>query len=226
MKITYYGHSCLGVAVSGTNLLFDPFVTPNELASGIDLDSIPADYLLITHAHFDHLADVEAVARRTGATLISNPEIATYYGNRNFEKVTGMNHGGSVRFDFGKVKYVNAVHSSSFPDGTYGGNPGGFVVETTEGNFYVSGDTALTYDMKLIGETLSLDWAALCLGDCYTMGVEDAIRAADFVNVQDVIGVHYDTFPPIRIDHAKAAERFREYGKTLHLVGIGESVDL
>jgi len=226
MKVTYYGHSCLGVEVCGSHLLFDPFISPNPLAEKVDIDSIPADYILLTHAHMDHVADFEAIAKRTGATLISNYEIVTHYGGKGFEKAHPLNQGGCAKFDFGKVKYVNAIHSSSFADGTYGGNPGGFVIETTDGHFYISGDTALTYDMKLIGEAISLDWAALCIGDNFTMGVDDAIRAADFVNVSDVIGVHYDTFPPIQIDHAKAIERFSEMGKQLHLMEIGTSTEL
>jgi L-ascorbate metabolism protein UlaG (beta-lactamase superfamily) len=135
-----------------------------------------------------------------------------------------MNHGGGCRFDFGRVKFVSAIHSSSLPDGSYGGNPGGFVVETSDGNFYYSGDTALTMDMKLIGESTRLTFAALCIGDNFTMGVEDAIKAAEFVRCNEILGVHYDTFPPIKIDHREAVEKFTAAGKHLHLPHPGQSL--
>jgi L-ascorbate metabolism protein UlaG (beta-lactamase superfamily) len=121
------------------------------------------------------------------------------------------------------VKLVNAIHSSGLPDGTYGGNPGGFVVESAEGNFYYSGDTALTMDMKLIGESTRLRFAALPIGDNFTMGVDDAIRAAEFVKCHDVLGLHYNTFPPIKIDETAAEEKFQAAGKNLHLLLPGES---
>ncbi len=136
-----------------------------------------------------------------------------------------MNHGGGYNFDFGRVKYVNAIHSSSTPDGVYAGNPGGFVVESDEGNFYYCGDTALTMDMKLIGESTKLKWAALCVGDNFTMGPDDAIKAAEFVNCNEVLGVHFDTFPPIKIDHQAAIAKFAAKGKKLHLLKPGDTHD-
>lgn len=226
MKVTYYGHSCFSVEVGGKKLLFDPFIRPNSLASHVNVDAIEADYILISHGHADHTADAEEIAKRTGAKVLSNFEIVTWLEGRGVGNTHPFNLGGGFNFDFGRVKYVNAIHSSSLPDGTYGGNPGGFVVETPEGNFYYSGDTALTLDMKLIGEGTRLKWAALCVGDNFTMGPEDALRAAEFVGVSQILGVHYDTFPPIKIDHAKAVELFRTAGRTLHLVEIGKSVDL
>ena len=138
-------------------------------------------------------------------------------------RVHALNQGGGFNFDFGRVKYVNAVHSSSLPDGTYGGNPGGFVVQSDAGNFYYSGDTALTMDMKLIGESTRLNFAALCIGDNFTMGVDDAIKAAEFIRCGEILGVHYDTFPQIQIDHDAAVKKFRAAGKNLHLLKIGAS---
>src|SRR5208337_4064420 len=128
--------------------------------------------------------------------IISNYEITVWFGKQGLEKVHPLNHGGAHNFDFGRVKLVNAVHSSSFSDGTYAGNPGGFVVESAEGNFYYSGDTALTMDMKLIGESTPLAFAALCLGGNYTMDASDALKAAQLLNCNQVLGVHFDTFPP------------------------------
>lgn len=224
MKVTYYGHSCFGVFVAGKHLLFDPFVTGNPLASAVDVSSIPADYILVSHGHDDHILDAVAIAKRTGAMVISNFEIGEWLAGKGLQRLHALNHGGGSNFDFGRVKLVNAIHSSTLPDGSSGGNPGGFVVETAEGNFYYSGDTALTLDMQLIGSGKPLKFAALCIGDNFTMGVEDAIRAADFVRCNEILGVHYDTFPPIQIDHEKALAAFRAAGKSLHLLKVGEQM--
>jgi L-ascorbate metabolism protein UlaG (beta-lactamase superfamily) len=226
MKITYYGHSCFSVRAAGNDLLFDPFITPNELARGVDIQQIRPQFILISHGHMDHMADAAEIARRSGATIISNYEITVWFGKQGIEKTHPLNHGGAWTFDFGRVKFVNAIHSSSLPDGAYGGNPGGFVVETSEGNFYYAGDTALTLDMKLIGESTPLKFAVLPIGDNFTMGVDDAVKAAEFVRCDHVLGVHYDTFPPIKVDSAAASRKFQAAGKTLHLVRPGQSLDL
>jgi L-ascorbate metabolism protein UlaG (beta-lactamase superfamily) len=223
MKTTYYGHACFSVEVSDKTLLFDPFITPNELAKGVDAKKVPADYILVSHGHMDHLADAADIARRTGATLISNFEITTWFNKQGIERTHPLNLGGGHRFNFGRVKFVNAIHSSSLPDGANGGNPGGFVVESTAGNFYYSGDTALTMDMKLIGETTRLLFAALPIGDNFTMGIDDAVKAADFVGCSQILGLHYDTFAPIKIDHEQALAKFKAAGKHLRLLAPGES---
>jgi L-ascorbate metabolism protein UlaG (beta-lactamase superfamily) len=225
MKVTYYGHSCFSVAVGGKQLLFDPFISPNPMAKAIDVKKIPADYILVSHGHEDHMADAVEIAKRTGAMVIANYEVATWLNKNGAPKVHPMNHGGDFGFDFGRVKFVNAIHSSTLPDGSGGGNPGGFVVESQDGNFYFSGDTALTMDMKLIGEFTKLKFAALCIGSNFTMGIDDAIRAADFIRCNEILGVHYDTFPPIKIDHAQALEKFKAAGKKLHLLPIGGTHD-
>lgn len=137
-----------------------------------------------------------------------------------------MNIGGHWMFDFGKVKCVNAVHSSSMPDGTYGGNPMGFLIESSEGNFYYSGDTALTYDMKLIGDYKNIDVAFLPIGNNFTMGVDNAIIACNFIKCNTVIGLHYDSFPPIVIDKEQAKIKFSNAGKQLILIPIGDTIEL
>jgi L-ascorbate metabolism protein UlaG (beta-lactamase superfamily) len=225
MKVCFYGHACFGVEVSGKSLLFDPFISGNELAKDVDINSIPADYILLSHGHEDHVADAQAIAERTGATIVSGYECVNWFGAKGIKNIHPMNHGGSWNFDFGKVKYVNAIHSNSMPDGSYGGHPGGFVIDTSEGNFYFAGDTALTYDMKLIGESHKLNFAMLPIGDNFTMGVDDAVIAADFINCQKIIGMHFDTFGFIVVDHEAAKRKFADAGKELVLMKIGEGSD-
>lgn len=226
MKLTYYGHSCFAVETAGKTLLFDPFITPNELAKSVRITEIKADYILISHGHFDHVTDAVEIARRTGATVVSNFEIVQWLGAQGVEKSHPMNHGGAWAFDFGRAKYVNAVHSSVLPDGTYGGNPGGFVIESAEGAFYFAGDTALTLDMTLLAEEFSLKFAVLPIGGNFTMDARDAARAAKLLNCKTVVGVHYDTFPPITIDRAAAQAAFAQAGLALHLPALGSSVTL
>jgi L-ascorbate metabolism protein UlaG (beta-lactamase superfamily) len=225
MKVTYYGHACFSAVVGGKTLLFDPFISENPLAKAIDVKSVPADFILVSHGHDDHVGDTLSIAKRTNALVIAGFEVGEWFLKQGAPQVHTLNHGGGFNFDFGRVKYVNAIHSSTMPDGSGGGNPGGFVVETTDGNFYYSGDTALTLDMKLIGESTRLKFAALCIGDNFTMGPDDAVQAADFVRCKEILGVHYDTFPPIKINHDMAVEKFRAAGKTLHLLQPGESYD-
>ena len=179
MKLTYYGHSCFSVEIKGKHILFDPFVTYNELAKELDVNSIPADYIFLSHGHADHFADCVSVAQRTGATVVAAWEIHEWLNKNGVSKTHPMNTGGKWNFDFGAVKCVVAQHSSGLPDGSYGGNPMGFVFTTEEGNFYYSGDTALTMDMQLIPRWAKLDFAVLPIGDNFTMGVEDAVQAAE-----------------------------------------------
>ncbi|NNF76016.1 MAG: metal-dependent hydrolase [Flavobacteriaceae bacterium] len=225
MKITFLGHASLQIQLGSHTLLVDPFITGNPKASHIDTDTLQADFILITHAHQDHILDVESIAKRTGAVLISNFEIITHFQEKGIEGHP-MNHGGSWSFDFGKVKYVNAIHTSGFPDGSYGGQPGGFVIEGEHKTIYIAGDTALTYDMKLIPLQTKLDLAVLPIGDNFTMGIDDAILASDFVECDKILGYHYDTFGYIEIDHDLAKRKFFEKGKDLMLLGIGESLEL
>jgi len=223
MKITFLGHACLSIELAGINIIVDPFVTGNSLAKDIDINSLKADYILITHAHQDHILDVESIAKRTGAKVVSNYEIVTHYGNLGIDGHP-MNHGGSWQFDFGRLTYTNAIHTSSFPDGTYGGQPGGFILETKEGNVYIAGDTALTMDMKLVPLQTKLDLAILPIGDNFTMGIDSAVIAADFIQCSNILGYHYDTFGYIEIDHNAARNKFSEAGKELHLLEIGHAM--
>jgi L-ascorbate metabolism protein UlaG (beta-lactamase superfamily) len=226
MDFTFYGHASFGLNISGKHLLFDPFISPNEKAAAIDVDSINADYILISHGHEDHVADVESIAKRTGAKLVSNFEIISWFGAKGIDNSHPMNHGGSWQFDFGSVKYVNAVHSSVLPDGSYGGNPGGFIVKGGDSCFYYAGDTALHMDMKLIGEYENLDFAVLPIGDNFTMGIDDALIASDFINCDKIIGIHYDTFGYIEIDKVEAKNKFEAKGKELILLDIGQTIEI
>lgn len=226
MKITYYGHACFGVEIGDKSIIFDPFITPNEQAANIDISTIKANYVLLSHGHVDHIADAEAISQLNNATIVSNFEIVSWFQNKGLQNGHPMNHGGKWKFDFGTVKYVNAIHSSVLPDGAYGGNPGGFVVETEEGNFYFAGDTALTMDMKLIPETTKLDFCMLPIGDNFTMGVDDAVKAAEFVQCNKVFGMHYDTFPPIKIDLEAAKNSFQQANIELFLPSIGETKEM
>jgi len=223
MKFTYYGHACFAVEAGGKTLLFDPFITPNPLAEKIDAAKIAADFILVSHGHGDHVADVVEIAKRTGAPVIAPFEVGDWFEKKGVKNVQAMNHGGAAKTSFGRVKLTAAIHSSSMPDGSYGGNPCGFIIESSGGNFYYSGDTALTMDMKLIGESTRLTFAALCIGDNFTMGVEDAVKAAEFVSCHDILGLHYDTFPPIKMDHDKALATFKAAGKNLVLLQPGQA---
>lgn len=234
VAVTFYGQSGFLVEVNGKKILFDPFISGNEKASHININDINPDFILLTHGHQDHVLDAEVIAKQSGAKLISNFEVTNWFVDKGVENTHPLNHGGGVELGDNdnklRVQYVNAVHTSSMPDGSYGGQPGGFVVsydgKDDKGAFYHCGDTALTMDMKLIPERTPLDFAMLCIGDNFTMDAKDAARAADFVKVQKVIGMHFDTFPPIEIDHDAARKIFADAGKELMLMDIGEKITL
>ncbi len=225
MKTTYYGQSTILIETEGKRLLFDPFITPNPAAKDVDINTLNPDYILVSHGHGDHVTDLVAVQKSSGAKVICIAEIADWLDKQGIDNVHGMNIGGGFNFDFGRVKMVNAVHSSTLPDGSPGGNPAGFVLYSEGKKIYFAGDTALTYDMKLL-EDENLDWAFLPIGDNYTMGIDDAIKATSFINCKNVIGVHYDTFPVISIDKAEAVEKFTSAGVNIKLPGIAETIDL
>jgi L-ascorbate metabolism protein UlaG (beta-lactamase superfamily) len=226
MKVKYYGHSSFSIHIGGKTLLFDPFISPNELAVHIHVDSIEADYIFLSHAHRDHTADALSIAKRTGAKIVGIWEIVQWAENNGHTNAHPMNIGGFWQFDFGTVQMVKAVHSSSFPDGSYGGSPTGFVISGDNKTFYYSGDTALTLDMQLIPERHQLDFAFLPIGSNFTMDVTDAIIAAKFIKCKHIIGMHYDTFGFIRINHQEAINQFNQAGKLLTLMEIGKEIEL
>ena len=225
MKATFYGHACVGLQLRQASLLFDPFISPNKLAAHINLKDIRPDFILVSHGHEDHMADLFVIQKNSDATVICIADIGYWITAKGISKVHGMNIGGQYRFNFGTVKMVYALHSSTLPDGSNGGTAAGFVVYADNKKIYFAGDTALTYDMKLLaGE--NLDWAILPIGDNFTMGIDDAIKAAGFINCKNIIGIHYNTFPPIQIDEQEARDKFEQAGLNLQLLPIGESLEL
>lgn len=225
MKYTYYGQSCFLLEADGKKFLFDPFITPNELASAVDTTKIEADYILVSHGHGDHVADLALLGKQTGAVIIAMPEVAAWAEKQGLTNIHQMNY-GSAKFDFGKLRMVWATHSSSMPDGSYGGNPAGFVLETGGKAIYYAGDTSLNLDMKILADLYNLDYAILPIGGNYTMDVDDALISTKYINCSKVIGVHYNTFPAIEIDTKEAVEKFNREGKTLLLPEIGETIDI
>ena len=227
MEITYLGHSCFLLDLGGYRILFDPFITYNKLAGEIDKEKIKSDFILLSHAHQDHIADAEYFAQKDSSGIVAAYEVCEWFKSKGVENVVHMNIGGKVVLPFGTVRMVYAAHSSVLPDGTYGGNPAGYVIESADKTIYFAGDTALTYDMKLIAELYQrVDLAFLPVGGCLTMDVYDAIIAANWVNARRIIGMHYDTWPNIEIDHIEAMEAARQAGKELMLLQIGEKINL
>jgi len=227
MKITFLGHACLLIETNNKSIIVDPFISGNPLINGsINPKELKVDYILITHAHQDHVLDVEVIMQNNPqAKIISNFEIVTYYGQKDFNG-HAMNHGGSWQFDFGKLTMVNAWHSSSFADGTYGGNPAGFVLESDGKSVYIAGDTGLSMDMKIIPLFTKLDLAILPLGDNFTMGIDSAVVAADYVQCNKILGYHFDTWELIGINHDDAKKSFSKAGKDLVLLDINQSITI
>ncbi|MDQ6812455.1 MAG: metal-dependent hydrolase [Bacteroidota bacterium] len=226
MLLTSFGHACFSIEIEGKTILFDPFITHNQLAADIDINTIGADFIFLSHGHSDHIADCVSIAKRTGAKVVGAFEVIEWVKKQGIENTHPMNTGGKWKFDFGTVKCVVAHHSSSLPDGSYGGNPMGFVCTTKYENFYYAGDTALTLDMQLIPKWAKLNFCILPIGDNFTMDIDDAVIAADFVKCDVVVGVHYNTFGFIKIDTEKAIAAFKAEGKTLLLPEIGQTIEL
>jgi Predicted Zn-dependent hydrolases of the beta-lactamase fold len=226
MQFQYFGHACFSISFQDKYLLFDPFVTGNELAAGVDVSAIQADYIFISHGHADHILDAESIAKRTGAKVICSWEIYEWLSKKGIEHIHPMNTGGQWSFDEFAVKCTAAQHSSGLPDGSYGGNPMGFLLFAEEKCIYYSGDTSLTKDMELIPHWGNVDTAILPIGDNFTMGYQDAALAAAMIKTNKIIGVHFDTFGYIKIDKEKAIHQFKERGLTLQLPNILEVIAL
>ena len=224
-KFTFYGHAAIDIETSGYHVLVDPFLSGNAKAS-ISADVVPADFILVTHGHGDHLGDAIAIAKRTGALLISVAEIANWAKTKGV-KSHGQHIGGGFHHPFGYLKLTNALHGSALPDGSNGGNPVGFLLTTKENQkIYLAGDTGLFGDMKLIGDE-GLDLAAIPIGDNYTMGPADALRAVDLLHPRIVVPIHYNTFPLIQQDPVAWAKQVEEKTSTLvKILEPGQSITI
>ena len=219
MHITSYGHSAFLIELKGGTILLDPLISGNPLSAGkVDIAQIKTNAVLVSHGHGDHIGDAAAIATQNEAPIVTNFEIAAWFEKQGVAKTIGLNHGGTTDLGFATVKLVPAWHSSTLPDGSAGGTAGGFVITHDEGTFYFSGDTAISMEMQLIGDLYKPDLAFLCMGDHFTMSVTDAVHAAKLLKVKRVIGMHYDTWPAIAIDHAAAIESFRQAGIDLQLL--------
>jgi L-ascorbate metabolism protein UlaG (beta-lactamase superfamily) len=225
-RVRWLGHACLLFESDGQRVLVDPFLSGNPAAAA-RADEVPADFILVSHGHGDHVGDTVAVARRTGATVVSNYEISQWLQNHGLEKVHGQQHGGGHAFPFGRVKLTLAFHGSVLPDGTYGGNPCGFLLTFKDGKkVYDAADTGLFGDMRLIGDE-GLDLAVLPIGDNYTMGPDDALRAVGLLRPKKVLPIHYNTWELIAQDANAWAERVRrETGVEAVVLKPGEWLDV
>jgi L-ascorbate metabolism protein UlaG (beta-lactamase superfamily) len=216
-ELTWLGHCSWQVRTAGHTILLDPFLDENP-AAPVKAADVAADFILVSHGHFDHIADVVPIASRTGATVIANFEIAEWLaGKHQLQNTVGMNIGGGVNLPFGRVKMTPALHSSALPDGTNGGNPAGFLLTLPEARIYFACDTGLFSDMSLIG-AVGLDLAVLPIGDLYTMGPDDAVEAVKLLRPRRVAPSHYNTWPPIAQDAAAWAERVRRETQTEPIV--------
>lgn len=227
MKATYYGHSTVELDLNGTSVLFDPFITPNKLASNIELKNIHPEYIFLSHCHGDHVHDMAEIQRQSNAEVIAIVETGDWVQKQGVpeNKITAMNFGGTFKGNFGTVKMVHALHTNAAPDGSYAGAPAGYLLKSNGKTVYFAGDTALTIEMQLLKDE-QIDWAFLPIGGFFTMDIGDAIKAAKFINCQNIIGIHYNTFPPIKINEGEAVKQFSDAGLNLQLLDIGASIDL
>ena len=206
-ELTWLGHGSWSIRSGGFQILLDPFLDDSPVAP-VKADEVAADFILLSHGHYDHVADAERIARRTGATVISNFEICQWFAGKGIDKTHAMNIGGGFQFPFGRVKMTIAHHTSMLPDGANGGVPAGFLLYLPEGNVYFACDTGLFYDMKLIGAA-GLALASLPIGDNFTMGPDDALEAVKLLEPKRVVPVHNSTWPVIAQDPHRWAERVR-----------------
>jgi len=228
MKLTYFGHSAFQIQTGGTTLLIDPFITGNPHTEGVvQADDLNPDVILLTHAHGDHWGDTAAIAKRSGALVVANFEITQYLSQQHgHDKIQPMNTGGVWSFDWGRVTQTYARHSSSFPDGTYGGNPNGYLLELEGKCLYAAGDTCPFTEMAWIGEDYDVDLALLPIGDCFTMGPKDAIRAARMIRPRLTLPLHYNTFPLIMVDTKAWVADMKAAGFEARVLKPGETLGL
>ncbi|MDX1687376.1 MAG: metal-dependent hydrolase [Candidatus Promineifilaceae bacterium] len=224
ITITWHGHNTFTLDINGHKVVVDPFFAGNNPVATVSADDVEADFILQTHGHGDHIADTVPLAKRTGAMVIGNFEICNWIGGQGHEKTHALNTGGGHDFAFGHVRMTRAFHSSGLPDGSYGGDPGGFVITADGKKLYFAGDTALFSDMSLIGD-LGLDLAVVPIGDNFTMGPDDAFRAvSDYLKPKAVIPCHYNTWALIEQDAGAWAERVRgETGAEVIVLDVGGS---
>lgn len=223
MKLRYFSHSSFQITTdSGLVLLIDPFLDDNP-TSPVSSDQVPADFIVLTHAHGDHLGDAFKIATRTDPLFISVNELADYCSAKGF-RAHNMHIGGSYAFEFGTLKFTIAHHGSMTPDNTYGGEPAGVVLTIDGKTLYHTGDTGLFYDMKLIGKMTPIDCMLLPIGDNFTMGITDAVKAVELADPSLAIPMHYNTFPVIEADPHEFKQRVEAMGKKARVLEFGEEV--
>jgi L-ascorbate metabolism protein UlaG (beta-lactamase superfamily) len=225
IQFTYVGHATYLLNIGGKRLVIDPFFTSNPLTD-TSADTVDADFVLVSHGHFDHLEDAAAIAKRTGAKLISNFEIANWFQNQGVENVHGQHLGGGFNHDFGHLKLTIAHHGSGLPDGSYGGNPAGLLITAGGKRLYFACDTALFLEMELYGRG-GVDLFVAPIGDNYTMGPDDAVEAVKLVKPKLAVPCHYNTWPPIAQDGAAWARRVEaETGCKAKALSPGETIEI
>jgi len=227
MHVTYFGHSVLQIETCGQTILFDPFITGNPLAELVtSVSSLRPEVIFLTHAHFDHWGDTLAIAKQSNALIVANHEIIEYVKKNGYDNVEAMNIGGSGVFEWGTVTMTYARHSSSFPDGTYGGTPNGYLIRSQGICIYNAGDTDTFSEMSWIGQDNKIQLALLPIGDQFTMGLKGSIRAARLLKPEITVPIHYNTFPPIHADTEKWLEEMEKSGLGARILKPGESIDL
>lgn len=225
MKLRYFSHSSFQITTNaGQVILIDPFLDDNP-TSPVKSSEVSADFIVLTHAHGDHVGDAFKIAKRTDPLFICVNELANYCIGKGF-KAHNMHIGGSRQFDFGRLKFTIAHHGSMTPDNTYGGEPAGVILTIDGKTVYHTGDTGLFYDMKLIGEMTPLDYMLLPIGDNFTMGITDAVKAVELANPRVAIPMHYNTFPVIEADPAEFRKKLEEIGKKAMVLRFGQEIEL
>jgi L-ascorbate metabolism protein UlaG (beta-lactamase superfamily) len=225
MKLKYFSHSAFQITNNaGKTILIDPFLTGNPTAP-VGMDDVHADFIVLTHGHGDHLGDALEIAKRDGALIIAVNELADYVASKG-AKAHNMHIGGGFDFEFGRVKFTIAHHGSKTPDGEYAGEPAGVVLSVDGKNIYHCGDTGLFYDMKLIGEMTPIDYMLVPIGDNFTMGIDDAVKAVELANPKVAVPMHYNTFPVIEADPNEFKTKVEALGKKAIVLEYGQEIEL